>query len=61
MHELSPEDIDILVLPPLCGVTQKQLDAIRELHARGVNLLAFETVDGLEDLIGVELMENRLR
>jgi len=57
LRELSAKDVGLLVLPPLCGVTAEQIDAIRKLHAQGVNLLAFETVDGLEDLFGVELME----
>jgi hypothetical protein len=47
----------MLVLPPLHGMTAKHLDAIRKLHAQGVNLLAFESVDGLEDLFGVTSME----
>ncbi|MFA6176493.1 MAG: hypothetical protein WC765_07945, partial [Phycisphaerae bacterium] len=57
VHQLSANDIDMLVLPPLHGMTAKHLDAIRKLHAQGVNLLAFESVDGLEDLFGVTLME----
>jgi hypothetical protein len=57
LHQLSPEDIGLLVLPPLCGATREQLDAIRNLHERGINLLAFENVDGLEDIFGVEPAE----
>jgi hypothetical protein len=50
---LVPGDVDFLVLPPLAGVSEKCLDAIRRLHRKGVSLLAFEDVDGLEDLFGV--------
>ena len=57
LHELSSESVDLLVLQPLCGATQDHLQTIRKLHAQGVNLLAFETITGLEDLFGVELME----
>ena len=50
---LALGDVDFLVLPPLAGVSEKCLDAIRRLHRKGVSLLAFEDVDGLEDLFGV--------
>jgi len=53
LPELSAEQVDLLVLPPLEGVSRKHLDAIRKLHAKGVHLLAFEDVPGLEDLFGV--------
>ncbi len=53
LPELSAEQVDLLVLPPLEGVSRKYLDAIRKLHAKGVHLLAFEDVPGLEDLFGV--------
>lgn len=57
LHQLAPEDAGLLVLPPLRGVNRDRIDAIRELHRHGVNLLAFETVDGLEDLFGVEPLD----
>jgi len=47
----------MVVLPPLCGGTQKLLDATMKLHAQRVNLLALETVDGLECLLGVDPIE----
>lgn len=50
---LSAEDTDLLVLPPLKGVSQNYIDKIRSLHEAGVNLLAFENVPGLEDIFGV--------
>ena len=53
VENLSPDDVDFLVLPPLKGVPKKALATIRALHKKGVNLLAFEDVDGLEDLFGV--------
>ncbi len=52
--KLDPAQVDTLVLPPLKGVSKPCLDAIRRLHAQGVNLLAFENVPGLEDLFGVK-------
>ncbi len=51
---LNENQTGLLVLPPLSGVSQKYLDVIRGLHAKGVNLLAFEDVSGLEDLFGVK-------
>ncbi len=53
LPRLNAEQVDLLVLPPLEGVSRKYLDAIRKLHAKGVHLLAFEDVPGLEDLFGV--------
>jgi hypothetical protein len=50
---VSPADVDFLVLPPLKGVPKKTVAAIRALHKKGVGILAFEDVDGLEDLFGV--------
>jgi hypothetical protein len=54
ISSLSHEQVDILVLPPLTGVEAGQIECIRELHARGVHLLAFESVMGLEDIFGVK-------
>ena len=51
---LSPEDVDTLILPPLCGVDEKCKMNIRKLHSQGVALLGFENVDGLEDLFGIK-------
>ena len=51
---LTPDDLDILVLPPLTKVCEKDLKNIRRLHEAGVSLLAFEEVGGLEDLFGVK-------
>jgi hypothetical protein len=51
---LNPSDIGLLVLPPLCGVGDKELSAIRYLHGQGVNLICFEDCGGLEDLFGVK-------
>jgi hypothetical protein len=50
---LSENDVDTLVLPPLKGVSPEYINTIRELHAKGVNLVAFENVPGLEDLFGI--------
>lgn len=51
--KLDPADTDTLVLPPLGGLEPGLLKAIRELHSRGVNLVGFEDITGLEDLFGV--------
>ncbi|MDD5707321.1 MAG: hypothetical protein PHR35_15465 [Kiritimatiellae bacterium] len=50
---LKPEMTDLLVIPPLKGMPEAQVAAIRRLHEAGVSLLAFEDVTGLEDLFGV--------
>ncbi len=52
--KLKPDEVDLLVLPPLCGVSGEELSAIRKLHEKGVSLLGFEDAAGLEDLFGVE-------
>ncbi len=51
--KLDPADVDILVLPPLSGLSRELLEAIREKHQQGVALVGFEDVTGLEDLFGV--------
>lgn len=51
---LTKGQVDTLVLPPLEGVSERYISAIRKLHEQGVNLVAFENVPGLEDLFGVE-------
>jgi hypothetical protein len=60
LHEVSPDDVGLLVLLPLCGATREHLDTIRRLHEQGINLLAFENVEGLEDIFGVEPLEKPL-
>ena len=54
LSKLTAEDVDLLVLPPLNGVPQEQLDVVRRLHGQGVSLLAFEDVATLEDVFGVK-------
>jgi hypothetical protein len=51
---LDPADVDTLVLPPLCGVSDELKCEIRKLFSKGVALLGFEDVSGLEDLFGIE-------
>ena len=53
LSALTPNEIDVLVLPPLNGVPQEQLEEVRRLHSQGVSLLAFEDVATLEDIFGV--------
>ena len=57
LAKLTPEDTDLLVLPPLTGATAEELAAIRRLHADGVNLLLFEDATGLEDIFGVKPLD----
>lgn len=51
--KLTPDEVSVLVLPPLKGMSQKVLDHIRKLHSEGVALFGTENVSGLEDLFGV--------
>lgn len=53
IRRLSARDVHTLVLPPLLGLTDTDREMIRKKHAAGINLLAFESVPGLEDLFGV--------
>ena len=57
LAKLTPDDTDLLVLPPLMGATVEELDAIKRLHASGVNLLLFEDAAGLEELFGVKRLD----
>ena len=51
---LTPDRAEFVMLPPIvAGTPPATLEAIRRLHARGVNLLCFESCVGLEDLFGV--------
>lgn len=58
MSELDLIDADraeFVILPPIVkGTPQGVLDAVRRAHRRGVNLLGFESVAGLEDLFGLD-------
>ncbi len=51
---LKPGDADLLVIPPLCGVSAETKAHIRNLHRQGVALLGFWNAEGLEDIFGVE-------
>ena len=42
-----------LVLPPLSHATEEQRQKIRQLHQKGVSLVCFESVPGLEDVFGI--------
>jgi len=58
---IDASSIDTLVIPPLTKVSEAQLRNVRRLHERGVSLLAFEEVGGLEDVFGVvESQETRV-
>lgn len=51
---LSPEDVDILFIPPLCGGGDEIKHEIRRLQKEGVALFGFEDASGLEDIFGIE-------
>ncbi|MFA6928753.1 MAG: hypothetical protein WCT05_00390 [Lentisphaeria bacterium] len=54
LDKITPDQAEMVILPPIVKNTPKEhLDAIRRAHARGINLLCFEAVCGLEDLFGV--------
>lgn len=51
---LTKEKAQFIVLPPIVKNTPKEiLKNIRAAHERGIGLLAFESVAGLEDLFGI--------
>lgn len=55
LDSLTRENAEFVMLPALVPGTPKEiLNAVRRLHARGVNLLCFEACAGLEDLFGVK-------
>ncbi|MDD4016803.1 MAG: hypothetical protein PHV28_02555 [Kiritimatiellae bacterium] len=57
---LSHDNAEFVILPPIVeGTPAEVLKAIRDLNARGVNLIAFEQVVGLEDLFGVKRVSGR--
>lgn len=60
LEGLSTTNAEFVILPPVVKETPEDVRrAIRALHARGVGLMAFEQVDGLEDLFGVRRAEDR--
>ena len=57
---LDADKAEFVILPPIVADTPSAvLSGIRALHARGVNLLAFEQVVGIEDLFGVRRADER--
>jgi len=55
---LDQQRTDVLVLPPLRGITEEQIGAIRRLHEKGVSLVCFDDATGLEDLFGVRRLRD---
>lgn len=53
LAKLTPDDVHTLVLPPLDALTEAERAVVRGLHERGVNLVASENADGMEDVFGV--------
>lgn len=56
---LTEQDMNCLVLPDLTGASKELLDRIRELHSKGVVLVAVSKVPGLEDLFKAEVMPRK--
>ena len=55
LDAIGIEQAEFLVLPPIVKSTPAEfIAAIRRAHQRGLNLLCFEEVFGLEDLFGVQ-------
>jgi len=61
IDKVSYGDVSMLVLPPLCGISDAQKNAIRKLHEQGVSLLGFEDADGLDDLFGVKKSDKSIQ
>ena len=51
--KLTVDDVSLLVLPPLKGMSEEVIAHIRKLHEAGVALIGCEDVSGLEDIFGV--------
>ncbi len=55
LDSITKDMAEYLILPPIVEGTPKSIiDSIRKAAERGINLLCFEEVCGLEDLFGVE-------
>lgn len=55
--KLTPDDIHTLILPPMDALTDEERLAVRRLHGQGVNLVASENADGMEDVFGVRRLQ----
>lgn len=53
LARLTSDDVHTLILPPLDALTEDERSVVRRLHERGVNLVASENAEGLEDVFGV--------
>ena len=58
---LGENDAKIIILPSLCNTSQAVKDKIREMYNNGCTLIAAGTVDGLEDIFGVEKISKKER
>jgi len=52
---LDENDVNCIVLPDMTEASKEITDRIRELHRKGVTLIAVSKVTGLEDLFGVRV------
>ena len=60
LAKLTPDDVHTLILPPLDALTEEERSVVRKLHDRGVNLIAAENADGMEDVFGVRRLATPL-
>lgn len=61
LGDYNQENMDILVLPSLKGVSQDIKEKIRHLYENGTPLIAVSEVEGLEDIFGVKLNRHRTK
>ena len=54
LEGLTPELVDMLVIPSTEELSQDEIKQIRELYKNGVKLFAVSNVSGLEDIFGVQ-------
>jgi len=54
LEGLTPELIDMLVIPSTEALSQEEIKQIRALYRNGVKLFAVSDVSGLEDIFGVQ-------
>ena len=55
--KLTTDDVHTLILPPMDALTEEERSAVRRLHGLGVNLVASENADGMEDVFGVRRLQ----
>ncbi len=54
LEGITPDMVGMLVLPSTKTLTKEEIQAVRDLHKKGVTLFATSDVEGLEDIFGVK-------